>query len=127
MGSSDDHSFENLFVGSQKKNYIYPSCWMCYIGDTFLFWEGSEPEFFAFVDFFNNIFPQIVFNPEVSSSSITFLDVKIPNMQDTVTKSIYMKLTDQNTLLHYCSAQSTFLTVCHSNKHMFWWMIDVNN
>lgn len=54
-------------------------CWFRYI-DIVLIWDGSKPVFLAFVNYLNVIFPGIVFNPEISTHNITYLDVMIKNV-----------------------------------------------
>lgn len=65
--------------------YIYPSifykdhvkAWFLYIDDIFVIWEGDTIILQEFVSFLNAIFPGIVFNPKVSTQSLSFLDVMV--------------------------------------------------
>lgn len=88
MGSSAAPSFASLYIEYTEECDIYACtvfsdhvrCWFRYIDDSFLIWDGSEPDFLAFVNYLNGIFPGIVFNPEISTHSITYLDVMITNV-----------------------------------------------
>lgn len=117
MGSSAAPSFANLFVGYMEECNIFTAtaysshvkCWFRFIDDVFLIWDGDELGFFNFVEYLNGIFLGIVFNPEISAQSITYLDVKIVNTHGSLNTTLFTKPTDRNTLLHYQSAHPKHL------------------
>lgn len=86
----------NLFVGYMEECGIYVTtvfsdhvrCWFRYI-DILLIWDGSKPVFLAFVNYLNVIFPGIVFNPEISTHNITYLDVIIKNVDRSLSTFLY--------------------------------------
>lgn len=66
-------------------------CWMHYMDVILFIWTGSDTELFAFVDFLDNTFTGMVFNPEISLESIYFLDFTITHVQCTLMTSIYAR------------------------------------
>lgn len=83
MGSAMAPSFANLFVGYLEEQHVYVSShyhehiiiWFRYIDDVFVIWAGDYHSFDAFVIYLNNLFPGIIFNPVISDTTISFLDV----------------------------------------------------
>lgn len=88
MGSSTAPTFANLFVCYIEECDIHATtaftgharCWLSYIDDIFLIWDGGKPDFLAFADYLNGIFPGKVFKSEIYAQSITYLDVMIKNV-----------------------------------------------
>ena len=111
MGKICTLAYANIFMGKFEKLHIYPylrnfSTFYCrFIGDIFLLLNGTESELIKFTDNLNQKHPSIKFEFTYSRISITFLDTKVCENENTRTlcTTINKKPSDRCNFLHHKS------------------------
>lgn len=124
MGADVAPSFANIFVATLEERYIYVSHhlnkiikgWR-YIDEVFAIWAGSVEELQDFHQYLNGINGTVKFTVTYSLESITFLDTLVAIKDGSLSKELFQKKMDKNTLLHYTSGHPKRMIKSLPYKH----------
>lgn len=105
-------SLATLFLSIIEDKYVNtstidPSLWRRYIDDMFFVWEDSRETLDTFIAGLNSLKPRLKFTGEVSSTSVTFLDLSIRKGPDFSTTGLF------DTEISYKPTKSFFLHPWH--------------
>lgn len=94
MGTKLAPSLATLFLPIIEDEYINtstikPSPWCRYIDDIFFVWEDSRETLDMFIAGLNSLKPRLKFTAEISSTSVTFLDLSIREGPDFSTTGLF--------------------------------------
>ena len=109
MGTKMAPSFANLFLGYFEANALknapfQPHTWLRYIDDIFMIWTEGLDNLKIFIDYLNNIHPNIKFTSSHSSTNVPFLDVDVSLTNDgNICTDLYTKPTDKHQHLLFSS------------------------
>jgi hypothetical protein len=95
---------QRFLKGFHEQHNCQPLVYLRYIDDIFIVWTGSREHLSLFISKFNEFHPSIKFSHNVSSQSISFLDVLVTLGGDNKFKtSLYKKPTDNPCYVHFTS------------------------
>ncbi|CAJ0921105.1 unnamed protein product [Ranitomeya imitator] len=110
MGAACAPSFAGLFLGFWERGVFggdgprdvdHVQCWLRYIDDLFIIWQGTEIQLQDFMQQLNINNFNIKLTYFASKNSINFLDINISVDQDLFLQTdVYRKPTSTNSLLH---------------------------
>lgn len=108
MGTKFAPCFANLYVGDFKGQFIQSDhpwkkniiSYLRYIDDLMFVWEGTESDSRAFTDYLNFYKWGLTFTGEISSESITFLDLTLFAHGDNILTKTFFKKTDSNSFFY---------------------------
>ncbi|XP_031847206.1 uncharacterized protein LOC116433359 [Nomia melanderi] len=107
MGSPISPAIANIFMKHLEKRILKeaplkPSEWFRYVDDTFVVWPNDHDTLPSFLEFVNNIHPNIKFTMEIESNkSLPFLDVLVTRKPDgSLGHQVYRKPTHTDRYLN---------------------------
>jgi len=109
--------FENKFMSSALD--CIPELYLRYVDDVFAVFSSIELVH-KFLDFLNNLHPNLKFTCEIGPKSLAFLDTKTTLTEGGLTSEVYRKQTNTNVILNmcaFCPSQWKFgLITCFLNR-----------
>ncbi|CAJ0960586.1 unnamed protein product [Ranitomeya imitator] len=110
MGAACAPSFANLFLGFWEREIFggggplaadHVQCWLRYIDDLFIIWQGPDEALHEFMHQLNENTHNIKLMYQVSKTEVDFLDIKIEVDSDHYLQTdVFRKSTSVNSLLH---------------------------
>ena len=110
MGTKMGPNYANLFVGYVEERIFnqfdgpVPERFGRYIDDCFGATSCGRPELDRFIQFVNTFHPALEFTWEISTSSVTFLDINVSIQNDGLATSVHYKPTDSHSYLLHSSS-----------------------
>ena len=110
MGTKMGPNYANLFVGYVEERIFdqfdgpVPELFGRYIDDCFGATSCGRPELDRFIQFVNTFHPALEFTWEISTSSVTFLDINVSIQNDGLATSVHYKPTDSHSYLLHSSS-----------------------
>jgi hypothetical protein len=120
MGAVMAPNYANLFLHKLEVDFIEtfyqrtgakPYLYVRFIDDIFMIWTAGEALLHQFITELNEVHVSMKFTHTVSSSDISFLDVRVSIGNGVFTTSIYRKPTDNPSYLHFSSEHPRHMKV----------------
>ncbi|KAM9330952.1 uncharacterized protein KIAA0825 homolog [Gastrophryne carolinensis] len=120
MGAKCAPSIANLFLGWWEREVVFNDsvnlnqghivAWFRFIDDILFLWDGTKTECDEFLSTLNNNDLNITLTSQVSTDSVTFLDLHLTmKTEGVIETTLHRKDTATNSLLHFASAHPDHL------------------